>query len=764
MDAIREFVERAGLVAPGQVPQFEPLAGGVSSDIWLVRAGNSTFCVKQALGRLRVAAEWRADISRNLAEVRWLTQVAALDSALVPAVLASDADIAAFAMEYLPPATHELWKSQLAGGVVVPETAASVGRRLASIHAAFAKSPTAAADFDTGASFYALRLEPYLLATARAHPDLANVLEALAERTAHTRLTVVHGDVSPKNILLGPHGPVFVDAECAWFGDPAFDLAFCLNHLLLKTLWVASAEPQLVSSFDALKEAYLGGVDWEPAAALEDRAARLLPALFLARIDGKSPVEYLTDDASKNTVRRFARSMLQAPPTTLGEVRRAWSARARRDRSASGRSSGERIERLIGRRVWDSRGRPTVEAEVILSSGVSGRAIAPAGASTGINEAVDLRDGGSAFGGLGVERAVRHVSTDIANALRGMPVADQAAIDRTLIDLDGTPNKQRLGGNATVAVSMAVLHAAAAARALPVWRHLAGDAPPVLPMPMVQIFGGGAHAGRRVDVQDFLVVPIGASTFDEAVVIAVRIYEAAGRIMADRGGVRGVADEGGWWPEFSSNSDALDTLLVAIERAGLRPGVDAAIALDIAASQLRSGTGYRFASENRDLSAEELADLLLEWCRRYPIISIEDPLAQDDDAGMRAFTSRAGDRVQVVGDDYLVTSAARIAAAAAAGACNAVLLKPNQAGTITETKAALDAARAAGWSSIVSARSGETEDVTIVHLAVGWAAGQLKVGSCARSERTAKWNEALRIEEILGDAATLYRVPVRTAL
>jgi enolase len=427
-------------------------------------------------------------------------------------------------------------------------------------------------------------------------------------------------------------------------------------------------------------------------------------------------------------------------------------------------SHGERIAQVIGRRVWDSRGRPTVEAEVVLASGVRGRAIAPAGASTGINEALDLRDGGRAFGGLGVDRAVGHVSTEIASALCGMPVADQAAIDRTLIELDGTPNKARLGGNATVAASMAVLQAAAAARAIPLWRHLAEAGDPVLPMPMVQIFGGGAHAGRRVDIQDFLVVPVGADTFDEAISIAVRIYESAGHIMSERGALHGVADEGGWWPEFSSNSDALDELLAAIERADLQPGIDAAIAIDVAASQLRVGTRYRFAAEHRDLSSDELADTLLQWCRRYPIVSIEDPLAQDDDAGMRAFTARAGSHVQVVGDDYLVTSAARVSAAAAAGACNAVLLKPNQAGTITETKAALEAARAAGWSSIVSARSGETEDVTIVHLAVGWAAGQLKVGSCARSERTAKWNEALRIEEALGDRAALGRLPVRKPL
>jgi enolase len=432
----------------------------------------------------------------------------------------------------------------------------------------------------------------------------------------------------------------------------------------------------------------------------------------------------------------------------------------------------DRIERVLGRRVWDSRGRPTVEAEIVLASGMRGRSIAPAGASTGIHEAVDLRDGGRAFSGLGVERAVGHVSREIANALRGMPVMDQAAIDRTLIDLDGTPNKARLGGNAIVAVSMAAAHAAAAARAIPLWRHLAGETERTLPMPMVQIFGGGAHAGRRVDIQDFLVIPIGAATFDEAISIAVRIYESAGRIMAERGGLHGVADEGGWWPEFSSNSDALDALVLAIERAHLKPGVDAAIAIDVAASQLRqgpstllgAGSRYRFASEGREMSSGELADTLVEWCRRYPIISVEDPLAQDDDEGMRAFTARAGSHLQVIGDDYLVTSADRIVAAAATGACNAVLLKPNQSGTLTETKAALDAARAAGWSTIVSARSGETEDVTIVHLAVGWAAGQLKVGSCARSERTAKWNEALRIEEALGSAAALGRLPVKKPL
>ena len=766
MQPIRDFLERAGLILRGETPHFEPLGGGVSSEIWLVRARTSDFCVKRALPRLRVAAEWNADVSRNTTEVRWLTHVAKLNPDLVPAVLASDPSLAAFAMEYLPPDRYETWKSQLARGAVIPEIASTVGRQLARIHSAFAKSPQSPSEFDTGASFHALRIEPYLLATARVHPDLRAVMESLAARTCQSAMTVVHGDVSPKNILLGARGPVFLDAECAWFGDPAFDLAFCLNHLLLKTLWVPSAERELEQSFDAFVDGYLLGVDWEAPSAVEQRAAHLLPALFLARVDGKSPVEYLTDDASKNTVRRVARSLLLQPVNRLDDVRRAWETRAPTGSRAPAAAAvrGARIEKVIGRRVWDSRGRPTVEAEIVLANGATGRSIAPAGASTGINEAVDLRDGGEAFDGLGVDRAVGHVRGAIAQALIGRSVMDQEDIDRILIELDGTANKARLGGNATVAVSMAALHAAAASQHVPLWRHVAGNGDPLLPMPMVQIFGGGAHAGGRVDIQDFLVVPIGAATFDEAISIAVRIYESAGRLMTERGGRRGVADEGGWWPEFSSNSEALDVLLLAIERAALRPGIEAAIAIDVAASQLRSGSGYRFAAENRDMTGDELAATLMEWCRRYPIVSVEDPLGQDDHDGMRAFTAHAGSHLQVIGDDYLVTSAARIRAAAEAGGCNAVLLKPNQAGTITETKAALDAARAAGWSSIVSARSGETEDVTIVHLAVGWAAGQLKVGSCARSERTAKWNEALRIEETLGSGARLGGLPVRKPL
>jgi enolase len=299
---------------------------------------------------------------------------------------------------------------------------------------------------------------------------------------------------------------------------------------------------------------------------------------------------------------------------------------------------------------------------------------------------------------------------------------------------------------------MAAIHAAAAASGEPLWRNLAAGSEVTLPMPMIQIFGGGAHAGRRVDIQDFLIVPTGAASFDEALLMAARVYRAAGEIMADRGRLRGVADEGGWWPEFASNAEALDTLVEAIDRATLRSGEEVGIAIDVAASQFYSGGRYRLAADGVELVTEALVELLAGWCRRYPIVSVEDPVAEDDDQGMVLFTAELGDRVQIIGDDYLVTSAARVAAAAARRACNAVLLKPNQAGTVTETKAALSA-RTAGWRTVVSARSGETEDVTIVHLAVGWNAGQLKVGSFARSERMAKWNEGLRIQAALGPAA-----------
>ncbi len=408
---------------------------------------------------------------------------------------------------------------------------------------------------------------------------------------------------------------------------------------------------------------------------------------------------------------------------------------------------------LRGRRVWDSRGRPTVEAEIMLAGGAVGRAIAPAGASTGSAEALDLRDGGETFGGWDVSRAVASVNGEIAVAVIGTDGGDQAALDRAMIQLDGTEAKTRLGANAILSVSMAAAHAAAAAAGMPLYRHLGGEDAGLLPLPQIQIFGGGAHAGRRVDIQDFLIVCPAARNFAEALDWTAEVYRAAGALMKQAGKLHGVADEGGWWPDFSSNEQALETLVQAIDTAGFEPGEEIAIALDVAASEFGKGGRYRLGLEGRELDSDGMIEMLSGWVDRYPIVSIEDPLAEDDWDGFARFTSALGGKIQIVGDDLLVTHAGKIAEAAARGAANCVLLKPNQRGTLTETAQAWAAAKAHGYNGIVSARSGETEDTTIVHLAIGWGVGQLKVGSFARGERTAKWNEALRIEEALGPLA-----------
>ena len=406
-----------------------------------------------------------------------------------------------------------------------------------------------------------------------------------------------------------------------------------------------------------------------------------------------------------------------------------------------------KILSVKGRRVWDSRGRATVEAEVVVGRGTTplavGRAIAPSGASTGSGEAKNLE----------VRKAIHNIDVRINDGLRALSVADQAAIDRRLIELDGTPDKSRLGANAMVAVSLACAHADAASQKIPLWKKLAGSRRIAMPVPQIQIFGGGAHARGRVDVQDYMIVCVGAGSFAEALEWTSQVYAAAGARLAKRGALSGVADEGGYWPAFKTNEEGLAELVGAISDAGLEPGADVAIALDLAATQLYRAGSYHLALEERALSAEQLHAMLLRWIERYPIVSIEDPFAEHDSEAMRAFTKAAGDRIQIVGDDFFVTDERKLKKGVAEKTCNAILLKPNQVGTLTETLACWDAAREAGYGAIVSARSGESEDVSIVHLAVGWGVPQLKVGSFARSERMAKWNEALRIEESLGPAA-----------
>jgi enolase len=411
------------------------------------------------------------------------------------------------------------------------------------------------------------------------------------------------------------------------------------------------------------------------------------------------------------------------------------------------------IAAVHGRQVWDSRGRPTVEVEVTLASGAMGRAIAPSGASTGRREALDRRDGGRRLGGLGVGGALAAVNGPIAERLAGMDALDQPGIDRAMLDLDGTQQKSVLGGNAVVATSCAVAWAAAAARGVPLFQHLRELAkvrePLSIPAPMIQIFGGGRHAGNRIDIQDYLVLCPGAKSFAEACEWTAEVYLAAASAMARAGKLHGVADEGGVWPDFSANEEGLEALTRAIESAGFRPGPDVAIALDIAASSFFSEGAYVLALEGRRLSSAQMIEMLARWVDAYAIVSLEDPLAEDDDEGFAEVTRRLGTRCRIVGDDYLVTDSERIARAAGLGACNAALLKANQCGTVSELIAASSAAKALGWTTIQSGRSGESEDVTLSHLAVGLGSDQIKVGSMTRSERTAKWNEVIRIEERL---------------
>lgn len=405
------------------------------------------------------------------------------------------------------------------------------------------------------------------------------------------------------------------------------------------------------------------------------------------------------------------------------------------------------IKSVHARRIWDSRGRPTVEAEVTLSNGVIGRGIAPAGASRGTHEATDMRDGGGILGGLDVQNAIANVDNVIAKAITGEEVTAQEKIDRLILALDPSPNKAKLGGNATISVSLAVLHAAANTSGQPLWQYLARGKKVHLPLPQIQIFGGGAHASSRVDVQDFLVMPLGAKTFARGIEMAAQVYMAAGEIMNERNKRSGVADEGGWWPNFDTNEEALETLVQSIERAGLKPGEDIGIALDLAASEFYRDGFYVLGLEKKKLTSAEWSGILEQWLHKYPIVSMEDAFAEEDFSGMAALTDKVGKFVQLIGDDGLVTNTQRIKDYAARNYGNAVLVKPNQVGTVTETMEAMVAARTLGWGTVISARSGETEDTTITHLSTGWDAKQLKVGSIARSERLAKWNEGIRIED-----------------
>ena len=419
------------------------------------------------------------------------------------------------------------------------------------------------------------------------------------------------------------------------------------------------------------------------------------------------------------------------------------------------------IEELIGREILDSRGNPTVEVEVLLASGATGRAAVPSGASTGSHEAVELRDGGSRYGGKGVSRAVAHVNGEISRAVTGLEALDQRGLDFALIDLDGTPNKSRLGANAILGVSLAVAGAAAEEVGLPLYRYVGGAGAHVLPVPQMNVVNGGAHADNNVDLQEFMVVPVGAASFAEALRWGAETYHALKAVLQSRGLSTAIGDEGGFAPDLPSNEEALRVLVEAIERTGRAPGTDVGLAMDAAASEFYRDGMYRLVGEGRSLTASEFVDYLADLAGRYPIVSIEDGMAEDDWEGWAALTTVLGGSVQLVGDDVFVTSEERLTRGIDAGVANAILIKVNQIGTLSETLDTVSRATRSAYASVMSHRSGETEDTAIADLAVATGCGQIKTGAPARSDRVAKYNQLLRIEEGLGDSA---RYPGRRAL
>ena len=417
-----------------------------------------------------------------------------------------------------------------------------------------------------------------------------------------------------------------------------------------------------------------------------------------------------------------------------------------------------KIQQVTARQILDSRGNPTVEADVTLENGVMGRAAVPSGASTGTNEAVELRDGGPAWGGKGVMKAVEHVRGEIADAIVGRDVDDQAGLDQAMIELDGTDNKGRLGANAMLAVSLAAAKAAALAKDIALWEHVQGLAEgiqdPTLPLPMMNIINGGKHAAGSTDIQEFMIMPVGASTFTEGLRMGTEVFHALAKVLTKTGYSTTVGDEGGFAPAVQrGNAEALELIAAAVEQAGYELGKDIALAMDCAASEFYADGHYHLKTEGKTLTSAEMVDFLVDLVGKYPILSIEDGLAEDDWDGWKLLTEKLGDKVQLVGDDLFVTNVKFLERGIKEGSANAILVKLNQIGTLTETLQAVQMAHEAGWKAVISHRSGETEDTTIAHVVVGLATGQIKTGSLSRTDRVAKYNELLRIEEQLGDAA-----------
>lgn len=756
----------------------------MSNQVLLVeRSRGDRFVLKQAREQLRVEQEWKCDVRRIWREMDVLRLCAAVVQQAnisegpgvrirMPVVLFEDRDNYCYAMTAAPEG-HQTWKAILLNGCPPHshEFGRTVGMLLGALHAGTWKDEQIAKQFSDCSYFDDLRIDPYYRFTAHHRGDFKPHLEALVESLPKHRLCLVHGDFSPKNLLildreiLMDSQVMLIDYEVGHFGDPAFDIGFFLTHLVLKASRSRELLPcqlSLVSSFWCGYASLFEALPTERRptrdewSALQVRGIQHLAGCLAARVDGKSPVDYLNVDQQRK-VRRLARYLFKAGMSSIGNVADPLREALFHDSYISG---------VFGREVLDSRGKPTVEAEVHADYTAAGLAIVPSGASTGRAEAVELRDGDpERYDGLGVRKAVAAIEGRCRNELKYFATTDQRSIDRKLLELDPSPQKSVLGGNSLLAVSLAAAHAGANASGQYLWQYLntcfereAADVgldieipAPKLPLPMVNMISGGKHAGGNLDFQDILIQPVGTSDYPTQLEWIVRVYRRLSQLLIESG-YEGylVGDEGGFGPRLKSNREAVEFVVRAIEAAKLQPGSDVNIAIDVASSHFyRDGRYHLAAEQGKALTSSEMIDRLEQWVDDFPIASVEDGLAEDDWEGWQELTKRLGSRVKLVGDDLFATNEARVKRGIELGCGNSVLVKVNQIGTLTETFRTMLTAMSAGYSRVVSARSGETEDTTIADLAVGVGAESIKIGSIVRSERLAKYNRLLRIAEQL---------------
>ena len=731
------------------------------------RSRGDRFVLKQAREQLRVEQEWKCDVRRIWREMDVLRICGEVLQKVgqasppaiqvsVPDILFEDRDSFCYAMTAAPEG-HRTWKEMLLAGEIDPEIAATAGGLLGALHAGTWQDKRIAELLGDRSYFEALRIEPYFrfLAERKARKHLYGLSGIISRLELHA-WCLVHGDFSPKNLLSFERRLILIDFEVGHYGDPAFDVGFFLSHLILKAIRSENGWRDYMSlariAWHSYRSQVAAKLRESDLAALETRARDILFGCMYARIEGKSPVDYL--DTSKQ---ERVRQLLHFASFIFGDMMETLESTAKWFRWTT-------VHELHAREVLDSRGKPTLEAEVWCDGKLTGTAIVPSGASTGSAEAHELRDGdANRYDGMGVRNAVAMINETISQSLAGLACTEQQAVDQRLLDLDPTPQKSRFGGNTLLAISLATAHAGANVRGIELWKHLhdcflheaesRGQATPEprLPLPMVNMISGGKHAGGNLDFQDILIQPIGTSDYSIQLEWIVRVYRRLSKLLIDAG-YEGylVGDEGGFGPRLKSNREAVEFVVRAIEAAKLQPGSDVNIAIDVASSHFYRGGRYHLAAEQgKALTSSEMIDRLEQWVDAFPIVSIEDGLAEDDWEGWQELTKRLGCRIKLVGDDLFATNEARVKRGIELGCGNSVLVKVNQIGTLTETFRTMLTAMAAGYSRVVSARSGETEDTTIADLAVGVGAESIKIGSIVRSERLAKYNRLLRIAEQL---------------